>query len=1731
MKRLTFYLLLTLFGLLPLSAWSQTVNILVNTPISCNGSTDGALQANPVGFSGTVTYAWNTSPVQTTPIATGLGAGTYTVTVIDSFSTVMSSFTLLEPAPLLLGSQKTNEVCNGVGDGQVVLSASGGTGPYQYRQGATGAFQSGNTFPNLAPGNYTFTVEDANGCQAATPNISIAPSSNTALSLTTQSTSETCPGLNDGTLTLNASGGTPPYAYALDGGSFTPFSSTVTITQGPGNYAITVQDANGCSLSRAENIAAATAISINATIPLSATCGANDGGLYVFISGGTGPYIYELKDTTTNTTIASSTSSSTFFTFSNLAADDYQLLVSGTHNCPPVSADVTVAQQSPLQAILTSVTGSSCSAPTGSIAVTATGGASPFVYELFPTGSNTADATISSPNPSAQFSALAPGTYYLKVTDNNGCFVTTQDTSVLSTSNVLTTVAPSCAGANDGSIQVTATGVAPFSYQLFSSGGGSPLNTINSSNPSEQFSNLPAGTYSVTVSDNLGCSSNSGILAVTTVSVSITTFNLINNPCKGNSAGSVSFAVSGGNAPFTYALQGPSTVSPTTSNDSTATFSGLLEGLYSLTVTEGNGCQATSTASLTDPDSLRISSIVAQASACVGPTGSLQITSTGGTPSYAFTLSPVQGTLAGNTFQGLAAGNYQINVSDSKGCVATQNATVPAQTSPTFTYAPIPANCFGESNGEVQFTATSGVSPFNFRFMGLGVDTLLPPTAVNLGLNLNNLSAGTYTLKVTDQAGCNADTLVEISQPDQLVSGLDLPNSLLALPCYQGNNGQISLLNSGGTAPFQPYQLFEETNLGFTLVGSSAQATFPGLGEGSYRIVTTDANSCTDTLEIVLTQPGPDIVAYLPVDTGMCNQQDVLAFRGIGKYATAVFADTGMVPLPIDPNLGAYLLTPDTNVTYFELLINGSYPSANPLTGTNDLCFYDTTIQIRIHQRPEVAFVNTPAFPLDSLYCQNSTEEEIIIAQVSQANATILSRQLSGIGVTTIGTNESFNSDTALFLPSVLGIGGGTIRYSVEDTFGCRQSATQKVFVLPNPQVSMLIDSTCENTEAEFRIVSSFDPAYSDSVLQNHFGDPSLQYTRLVDQAQWKVLGIPIDTADVVTNTFRIPGQVIVSVQDFTNLAGCTTQTDSILEVGALPQPQFTWRNACLGDSTVFTDLTPPLAGVQGDSLDTWHWVFGDGSDSLLQSIAQIKHLYGAVNPSYPVELTIISSLNCVGSSHQKVYILDTVTVKPFAPYVQDFEENNAQWVGVDQGDSTRLWQWDMGRGAWQTTLYSFNVDAFLFTSCFDLGPLARPTLILDKQSQTETNDGTVLQYLDIQSETEVWRTLGSINAQDIASGVNWYNSDGIFGRPGGQGLGWEGTDSAVFEARHKLESVPARVRFRFAFGSDDRNTDPTGLDNGFALDRFVIQERDRLSALEVFSNQESPLNEYARYLQRENRGDVLVFQYAEQGEFFEDNPAPPRARSLYYGISRPRQAVLDGAAYNAGIFQLDSTSIDLRVLQAADFVITRETTATDTFLQLRAKQSFESEVVASVMVVEQIDGLYVVRKMLPDPGGYSYPQWLDTTQTERIDPQWDGSANPKPADLDIRDYDSLSVIVLVQEQASKEMLQAAIFPIWKDLLDPADLAPRQAAPVRPLGWKVYPNPTTGRLDLELPEAAPKGSRITLHDMQGRVVFQSALSPGAERAVLDLGGLGSGVYQLIVSGVGASVLQERVVVH
>ncbi|AFC23471.1 gliding motility-associated C-terminal domain-containing protein [Saprospira grandis] len=858
---------------------SQPAEIILNVQqysnyngaaISCPGAADGAAQVTASGGIAPYTYAWSGAQAQNGTIASNLAAGTYAVTVTDaSGCTAIDSISLADPVPLDATIQQVNVFCANDCDGQIIATAVSGTGTlgvngYEYRilgPGQTGnVFSSNNNFTGLCAGTYTVEVRDGNNCVLP---ISVTITEPTAIQLSLSDTDVSCAGGSDGTASVSASGGTPPYNYNWDNGMT---GATITGLMA-GTYEVTVTDANGCdmvSTTEVEEPAALTA-SMSANAP---SCnGSTDGNATVSVQGGTTPYTYFWSDGQGTATAV------------GLSAGTHSVTITDANACQLVES-IVIGEPSLLTTTISTNTAACAGANSGSATAVPTGGTAPYTY-LWSDGQTTATAMN-----------LAPGAYSVVVVDSQGCSVTEQvllqnpDPVVLS---FVSSSNPSCNGDQDGTATVVASGgTAPYTYlwpngettamatslgagvntvtatdangcsttldvnmvepaalvvdtirmtavnckggadgtaTVFLSGGTLPYSFAWSNGMTGQsISGLAAGTYVVSVTDANGCVTNSQIIVSEPASELVATLNTADALCFGGASGQITAIVSGGtpnsNGDYTYAWS---------NGASTDVNSNLTVGSYSVTITDANGCFVVRSATVNESSGISSQIVNVTDASCTGSAdGSAQVMASGGTGTLSYQWSDPLGQTT-NVATGLSAGTYYVSVTDLNGCTQVDTAVVDEALALSITVAIDDVDCYGASTGSISITNSN--EPLQASYWSNGV----------VGTSITAVAAGQYGVVVQSISGCVDSFSYQVAQPAELELSL---NQVRAVDCYNNSTGALGSTVAGGTSPYS-----------YLWSNGALTPSLDSIAAGNYTLNVEDANGCKVDTSISLANP------------------------------------------------------------------------------------------------------------------------------------------------------------------------------------------------------------------------------------------------------------------------------------------------------------------------------------------------------------------------------------------------------------------------------------------------------------------------------------------------------------------------------------------------------------------------------------------------------------------------------------------------------------------------------------------------------------------------------------------------------------------------------------------------------------------------------------------------------------------------------------------------------------
>ncbi len=901
-------------------------NVNTNDPTTCGGS-EGWISVILSGGSGNYEYQLNGGSWQSANTFTSLTAGSYTLTVRNNNGLCEVSYpatiTLSDPPATVVATSVTSNYtgedisCVGVSDGFASASASGGLAPYTYlwSNGQTGA-----NLENVPAGTYTVTATDANKCQGTgTVTLNDPP----ALGVMATFTDVSCYGGTDGAIDVTATGGVGAYTYAwsdLDPEAFWAMDGTTDDISGNGHHARHIWgtelystdavdgnqsfDFNGNTAIYYDDDVSFLESAFNEMTVLMWIKPDNLTGRKMLFDGGgrTHGIALRLNGNILQGAVRSFSNQRNAFemTFPNDGLwhqvgfvydnGDFTLMIDG------VMGTTSSTGFSTIQMLGGGLNQCGLGAKLGEDSFGGTIFGSPRFYEGLIDNVGFYDVALQNQQVSDNFTddgdrtGLPAGQYKVYVYDLNGCtdsitLTVNQPDSLALSANISDVL---CNGGSTGEID------------LIISGGTSPFTqSWSNSATSEDLTGLSIGTYTVTVTDANGCTVIDDFTvnepAVLTASASVTSnYSGFDLSCFGASDGTGTVVANGGTTPYSYFW----------SNGQTSlNLTNVAAGSYSITVTDANGCTATSSTTFSDPPAMTIntsvtSSYAGQDVSCPGAAdGAATASASNGAGSYTYTWS--NGQMGANLIN-VSAGTYSVTATDANGCTISGNITLvdppgmTITTSVTSNYNGADISCAGSTDGSANAAATGGGGSYTYTWSN-----------GQAGMNLLNVGAGTYTVTVTDAFGCTAAQSVTLTNPANVGLSISVTSDYNGsqVSCNGGTDGTALATASGGTGAYS-----------YNWSNGQTTANLTNAGAGTYTITVTDANACTATASVTLTDPSPLTFSVTSADPSDCGVNDgIILFSATGGIGTYEYSIDGSVWQSSNSFLG---LAPGTYFTY-----------------------------------------------------------------------------------------------------------------------------------------------------------------------------------------------------------------------------------------------------------------------------------------------------------------------------------------------------------------------------------------------------------------------------------------------------------------------------------------------------------------------------------------------------------------------------------------------------------------------------------------------------------------------------------------------------------------------------------------------------------------------------------------------------------------------------------------------
>ncbi|NNE31291.1 MAG: T9SS type B sorting domain-containing protein [Winogradskyella sp.] len=1062
-----------------------TVDVVLTQDLSCTASPDAVMTGTITGTA-PFTYAVSVNGAAYSPLGstgspftyTTATDGTYQFEITDANGcTALSSEITIDPLStpnLSLVAQSQPILCNGDANGaiDITIDTTSGTPPFSINiNNDTTGTDYGTQTSSLPAGTYTVTLTDANSC-TATETILITEPDAIAFDLSKVDITCNNPGGSSlGSITVeNVSGGTIPFTYYIENNfgdviPGNPYSATSNEDHtfniiDYGNYTITVIDDNGCSLSQNIVIASPPSdllIDINVTVPDCASGGTAE--VTAVSTVGSGSYEFGILEFNsapyTSTYYAPDVPGGDTRTFTNLIPGVvYTFVVHDlVTDCYYVkSADAPIDPASPMTSDVT---------PNNVVCQGENNGSVTFTIDNFDSSTNSVDyaiysaydnvlidgptnlpvtsgvpETVTTPNPGT----LAPGEYYIVFTENgsgsfNGCMSASSifeiNESLIQLD--LTVSVDQNANCNPSSGMISAigsNGTAPYEYQITTTPAAPLVSDVNWA--TESTFNRDAGNYYVHVLDAYGCIVTSPVV-VLPEDPSPVISAVVNNPCTIND-GDYEIEVSldsPGIPPYSYSINGGAFQTQT----APFTITNLYSGTHTVEIQDANGCGNLITIDISAP--LDLSPSITALPSCNNDDGEITVNGTGGTGSYAYSISPNPATisLSGNVFSGVPSGTYTITITDTVTlCDEDATLVVPEAILPIFTLTPTESvTCFGGNTGEFEINITNYTGAYTYEVfdeLGTSVFGVISANTTTNPESVTGMQAGFYTVEITetDIPFCTASSNVIINSPSE---ALMLSVSETSNVTCNNNEGTIVAIADGGWGDYE-YEL-----TGASSEAYSANGTFSDLSAGTYTVNVRDSEGCITSETITLNEPAPITATFSPSTTQLAcfgDQNASITVNTVNGGQGSNYVYTLNTVQPTVSSSG-----PQTS-NVFNNLGAGTYN----ITITDGFDCEMTSLDIVISSPTEVE----PNLVLES-------------SQTCLSDATLTLSATGGSGPYEYSDTSSFTTVIGSFATSTtFSVPPGTYAYYVRDTNNCITNLSNEITIDQLPELTLVLDAT-----------------------------------------------------------------------------------------------------------------------------------------------------------------------------------------------------------------------------------------------------------------------------------------------------------------------------------------------------------------------------------------------------------------------------------------------------------------------------------------------------------------------------------------------------------------------------------------------------------------------------------------------------------------------------------------------
>ncbi|WP_019670866.1 T9SS type B sorting domain-containing protein [Eudoraea adriatica] len=782
-----------------------------STPAICFGDSNGSITIVAANGMGPYEYSIdNGATYQVSGNFVNLAAGTYPIRVRDANNCEeTASIDVLEPTQLVAEAIQTQPyTCLQLGEITVgsVTPTSGGSGDYQYSLNGgswTASTPGGATFTGLIDGTYSIRVRDANAvsCSITLPDVIIVP-------LPVEPVLSTSITYNcDGTGNITVLPNDPSYQYSVDGGALQ--ASNVFNNIAIGNHLITVDYGSDCTVDASAIIVAGNAFDANITNFTNISCnGLSDGtitfevenfdivnGFEYSVNGGA----FSVPQTVSPVTVNGLSAGVNSIEVRDVLDNSCSVLLSETLTEPtPVVASAGITVEF------------TCNNTGATITASATGGTPGYEYQL----EDNVGGIITPYQAAVDFVGVPAGDYIVRVRDTNNCEdpIDAPITVVAPMSPTFTTTPTACySGANDGTILVDVTSLPGNGGFQFSINGGPWLTPVPSTATSYTFNNLSAGAYTIDVKDSFGCV---GIQQNVTINPSLAANAVLTADLTCLAPASITINAIGGSGTYSYEWSNDAGATYFNTNFVGNIFSSNTAGTYVFRVTDTTvpaACIVTTNSVIISPaDTPVITSVTPTHILCNGDsTGMLDVVidaSIGSPPYVIEVIETISTTNYGTQTAGLPAGDYEVTITDAKGCVSLPfPATINEPDAIAYSINLIPITCnpaTGTDPGSITVeNLTGGTAEYTYHLTGNnGYSASYLTTAGGEDHTFAILEFGIYEVDVVDANGCSLRTTNIIASPP---NDLDIDVSTLTASCAVGGTAIVTVSSAVGSGNYE----------------------------------------------------------------------------------------------------------------------------------------------------------------------------------------------------------------------------------------------------------------------------------------------------------------------------------------------------------------------------------------------------------------------------------------------------------------------------------------------------------------------------------------------------------------------------------------------------------------------------------------------------------------------------------------------------------------------------------------------------------------------------------------------------------------------------------------------------------------------------------------------------------------------------------------------------------------